>query len=154
MYVDKETVWKTEPYERWRHYILNRAINQPLSQALSLLLPRERASERGWQWIYSECFLFVCFAGDNISDYCSSFPVFLLQVPIWPSVLLPLCYIRGKYCFERGLGQHWGACTPLNRNYKMGFLHVFRTVCVGHEVQPRLYTSVVAWYCFQCVAMC
>lgn len=104
--------------------------------------------------ICSECFLFVCFAGDNISDCCSSFPIFLLQVPIWPSVLLPQCYIRGKCCFERRLGQHWRAYTPFNRNHKMEPSHVFRTVCVGHVVQPRFYTSVVAWYCSQCVAMC
>lgn len=59
-----------------------------------------RGCESLWLFKHTLTFLFACFTGDNISNRCGSFPVFLLQVPIRPSVLLSPFHIRGKCRLE------------------------------------------------------
>lgn len=59
-------------------------------------LRRGTDCESLWLFKHTLTFLFACFTGDNISNCCGSFPIFLLQVPIRPSVLLSPFHIRGK----------------------------------------------------------
>lgn len=116
-------------------------------------LRRGTDCESPWLFKHTLTFLFACFTGDNISNCCGSFPIFLLQVPIRPSVLLSPFHIRGKSRTLSYGSPHggWGGGMPSNRKYTMEFFTCFQdSFCWSRGAASVLYVSC----CLVLLPMC